>query len=154
MIWKMRKCCLPAFCPFSSMFLEGLFSQKSSLCGKGFGYFCNWSYELFFKWEQWRTTNNFFKISEHIFSSPEQEVLRLSYCDWSVIRRPFVHSSVRLSVHNYKKNLLPISSDFNQISQKWTFQNTSKNWIPWRTMVAMVTEWKNFKNLLVPNRKG
>ena len=34
------------------------------------------------------------------------------------------------------------------------FQNTSKIWIPWRTLVAMATERKNFKNLLVPKRKG
>ena len=32
------------------------------------------------------------------FSSPEQEVCRVSYCDWYVVRL-----SIRPSVHNYKK---------------------------------------------------
>ena len=30
-----------------------------------------------------------------IFSSPEHEVLRVSYCDWSVIRRPSVRSQLQ-----------------------------------------------------------
>ena len=41
------------------------------------------------------------------FSSPEHEVLRMSYCDRSVVRHPSLCPSVRLSlrpsVHNYKK---------------------------------------------------
>ena len=69
-------------------------------------------------------------------------------------------ASVYLSVNNYLKNLLLWNrpTDFSESSKNdpWVmhFQNTSQIWIPWRTLVAMATERKNFKNLLVPNCKG
>ena len=80
------------------------------------------------------------------FSSPEHEVLRVSYCDWSVVRPsvcPSVCPSVRLSVHNYKKSSSPkltirFQSNFTEmilrscsfkILQRIEFHE--ELWLPW-----------------------
>ena len=92
-----------------------------------------------------------------LFSSPEHNVLRMSYCDRSMSG---VRLCVRPSVNNYLKNVS--SETGQQISMKlhrndpWVmhFQKTWKIWILWRTLVSMATERKNFKNLLIPNHKG
>ena len=58
-----------------------------------------------------------------IFSSPEHNMLRMSYCDRSMTGiRLSVRVSGCLSVNNYLKNLLlwNRSTDFNETSQKWS----------------------------------
>ena len=54
------------------------------------------------------------------FSSPEHNVLRMSYCDRSMSG---VHPCVRPSVNNYLKNVLLWNwpTDFNETSQKLSF---------------------------------
>ena len=76
---------------------------------------------------------------------------------WAIVidhRLASVHPCVRTSLNNYLKNLLLWTGQ--HISMKLQtndlcvmhFQNTSKIWIPWRTLVAMATKRKNLKIFL------
>ena len=86
-----------------------------------------------------------------LFSSPEHNVLKMSYHDRSMSVCPW---TITLKIFS--------SETGQQISMKlhrndpWVmhFHKTSKIWIPWRTLVAMATDGKNFKNLFVPKCKG
>ena len=79
--------------------------------------------------------------------------------DWAIMIDQ-CPASVRPFVNNYLKKIS--SETGQQISMKlhrnysWVmhFQKSSKISILWRTLVAMATEKKNIKNLLVPNCKG
>ena len=94
-----------------------------------------------------------------LFSSPDHNVLRMSYCDRSLSG---IRPAGRVSVRPWTITEKIFSAETGQlISIKlhrndplvMHFQKTSKIWIPW-TLVAMATERKNFKNLLVPNYQG
>ena len=76
----------------------------------------------------------------------------MSYCDRSpsVVCRT---STSTLSLNNISSEttgwkLMKLGWD---IPWMVPYQNCSKNFIPWRTLVAMATKVKNFKNLLLKN---
>ena len=91
-----------------------------------------------------------------VVSSPEHNVLRVSYCDRSMYGVcPFVHPSV----NNYLKNLLSNRpTDFNETSQKYSLDDAlSENFKDVNSVKnsgCHGNQKRKFKNLLVSNREG
>ena len=98
--------------------------------------------------EGWKTDHQYFShfqqcFQKAFFSSPEHNMLRMSYCDRSLSGS--VCLSVCPSVNNYLKNLLLWNrpTDFNETSQKWSlgdalseilqrYEFHKELWLPWQ----------------------
>ena len=108
-------------------------------------------------WFHYIFTTNYNMFLAHLSTTCSWWANVIDQCPVSV--RQCIRPPVRPWTITYK---IFSSETGQQISMKlhrndpWVmhFQNTSKIGIPWRILVAMATERKNFKNLLVPNRKG
>ena len=89
-----------------------------------------------------------------IFSSREHIVLRMSYCDRSLSgTRKSAHVSVHLWTTQFLKKSFPLKP---AKRFQWNFTEMILRWCTCR--ILQIFPWqlreKNFKNLLVPNRKG
>ena len=81
--------------------------------------------------------------------------LRVSYCDWSVVRRPSVRPFTITKKSSSPKLTIRFQSNFTEIiltscsfKRLQRIEFREELWLPWQQSE------KNFKNLLVPNHKG
>ena len=119
---------------------------------------CCWNYDFCL----WQSRKHGGKRNKMLVTSFFLAHQSTTYLGWAIVIDDCPASVVCVSIRlkNYLENLLLWNrpTDFNELhrNDRWVmhFQKTSKIWILWRTLVAMATERKNCKNLLVPKSKG